>query len=1025
MTRRALGSWAAVFALSGACGLLYELVWVKAFALVLGSSSLALATVSAAFMAGLALGSALAARTVDGSGRPLALYAGIELGIAVAGGLSLAILGALDPALGALHRAATDGNAVAWPALARLALTGAVVLVPTALMGASLPALVAGIARASDGGVAPRALALLYCANTAGGCMGAVAGGLVLLPTLGLTRTLYATASASVAVAAAAFALAHRTRGRERAADTLADAAGTVVPPAIGPGSRTDRRDLALLGALAVGGMLALGLQVAGTRLLVPVLGASSLAYTAILGTALAAIATGSLGVALLGRRAPAGPGGIAVLFLVAGAGTVATAVAGNHLPELFRAIARTGLGDAANASQSGGEATILNAFVALAGAALAIPLCALGAVLPLGTIALQGNAAGRSAGRACAANTVGAVVGALGTALVLLPAIGLEGTLHALALAMLATGAALACLAASRGWRASFAKALALCAPAVGAALLLGTDQARLDVGHLHWGVFRWILSPRPMAEYPAELAFSRDGASSTVTVFRTPDMAYLKVNGKSDGASRPPDLVTQYHLGHLPLLFVPAPRRVLIIGLGTGATACAAAAHGPERVDVVELEPAMREAARHFAVVNDGVPDDLSLVHVHMDDGRSFLAHGSGTYDAIISEPSNPWIAGTSALFTLELYARARARLAPDGVFCQWIQCYELSRETLDAMVLGLFDAFGHVAIFQRNSDLVCVASASPLRVDRALAEARLARPRVRATLARIDESTLADLLLGVQAVLPREAALFHASWRNRDDTMLLEHKAPLEMYRGLSPGLASRPLAEQLRLAAEVLGESDAALATDMARALARHEPERADEIDELADGATNEPELVSIAAWARARHSTRQRAKSLLESTEQDLAAGAIGRAEKRVAALVADPAVEPAARLRGLRLLGQALLRLERFGPAQQAFERAVELYADDYASRTWLGLLAARRGDLARGAMEVARALDTAPRYVPAHAARIALAVASGQARDADAARADARAAVGRARFREIEALALALVAEGYVEPRR
>ena len=1024
MTRRALGSWAAVFALSGACGLLYELVWVKAFALVLGSSSLALATVSAAFMAGLALGSALAARTVDGSARPLALYAGIELGIAVTGGLSLAILGALDPALGALHRAAADEGAVAWPALARLALVGVVVLVPTALMGASLPALVAGIARGSDGGVAPRALALLYCANTAGGCVGAVAGGLVLLPTLGLTRTLYATASASVAVAAAAFALAHRTRWRARTDPHAASA--IVARPALEPSPRTDARDLALLGALAVGGMLALALQVAGTRLLVPVLGASSLAYTAILGTALAAIATGSLAVALLGRRAPAGPGGIAVLFLVAGAGTVATTVAGNNLPELFRALARTGLGDAVNATQSGGEAAILNAFVALAGAALAIPLCALGAVLPLGTIALKGNAAGRSAGRACAANTVGAVVGALGTALVLLPTIGLEGTLHALALAMLATGAVLACLAASRGWRASFAKALAVCAPVFGAALLLGTDQARLDVGHLHWGVFRWILSPRPMAEYPAELAFGRDGASSTVTVFRTPDMAYLKVNGKSDGASRPPDLVTQYHLAHLPLLFVPAPKRVLIIGLGTGATACAAAAHGTELVDVVELEPAMREAARHFALVNDGVPDDPSIVHVHMDDGRSFLAHGAGTYDAIISEPSNPWIAGTSALFTLELYARARARLAPNGVFCQWIQCYELSRETLDAMVLGLFDAFGHVAIFQRNSDLVCVASASPLRVDRSRAEARLARPRVRATLARIDESTLADLLLGIQAVLPREAALFHASWRNRDDTMLLEHKAPLEMYRGLSPGLASRPLAEQLRLAAEVLGESDAALATDMARALARHEPERADEIDELAaTGATNDPELASIAAWARARHSTRQRARSLLESTEQDLAAGAIGRAEKRIAALVADAAVEPAARLRGLRLLGQALLRLERFGPAQQAFERATELYADDYASRTWLGLLAARRGDLARGATEVARALDTAPRYVPAHAARIALAVASGQARDADAARADARAAVGRARFREIEALALALVAEGYVEPRR
>jgi len=254
-----------------------------------------------------------------------------------------------------------------------------------------------------------------------------------------------------------------------------------------------------------------------------------------------------------------------------------------------------------------------------------------------------------------------------------------------------------------------------------------------------------------------------------------------WLRVGGKIDASTG--DMLTQIMLGLVPTAMCKPGVKTLIVGHGSGFTAQAALATGAGETDIVELEPAVLRGSRLF---HEHEPDPLDdkRVHVHVEDARSRLALGGGRYGLVISEPSNPWIAGENNLFTVDFYRRVRARLAADGVFCQWIQLYELSPATFKSLVASFLEVFpnAHMLCLWRSLDMLLVATPP----GRTLPRERLTSPALQAELARArlrspDEVTAFYVASGAAL-----RALVHGAERNTDDRPIVEYRAPRDLVQ-----------------------------------------------------------------------------------------------------------------------------------------------------------------------------------------------------------------------------------------------
>ncbi|MGH7729913.1 MAG: fused MFS/spermidine synthase, partial [Candidatus Eiseniibacteriota bacterium] len=277
-----------------------------------------------------------------------------------------------------------------------------------------------------------------------------------------------------------------------------------------------------------------------------------------------------------------------------------------------------------------------------------------------------------------------------------------------------------------------------------------------------------------------PLRLLSVEEGRTATVAVVSHWHQRQLVINGKVDASSGDP---TEVLLGQLPMILADSARRVLVIGFGSGITTHSVLTHPVERVETAEIEPAVVAAGRFFADLNGRVGHDPRSV-VHFEDGRTHLAYARATYDVIISEPSNPWIAGINNLFTVEFYRLVRQRLSPDGLFCQWLHGYDMSRETLSSLLGTLATVFPGAEVYRQNLDFLVIWKGGGAFPSRARFERALARPAVRADLARVGfrgpEDLFALYLGPIEAVTP-------AGWRpNSDDNGLVEFRAPLDLLR-----------------------------------------------------------------------------------------------------------------------------------------------------------------------------------------------------------------------------------------------
>ncbi len=392
----------------------------------------------------------------------------------------------------------------------------------------------------------------------------------------------------------------------------------------------------------------------------------------------------------------------------------------------------------------------------ALSFAVIIVPTLLIGATFPV-MIASVGRGVdrlGRDVGLVYGANTLGTIVGSIAAGFFLIPWIGIQNTVRLAAAANLVAGVALI-VVASEALRARVASAAALAAFAGLVVVVPHWDPRVMTSGvavyaqsYVHGGgeAFR--------AEQQArELLFYSEGISTTVAVERTAETLGVRVNGKVD-ATNGPDMPTQLLLGHLGPLLQPDARRALIIGLASGVTAGAMAQHPVERIDVAELEPAMLRVSRFFDKENRGAMLD-PRVHVMNGDGRHVLAAASEPYDVIVSEPSNPWIAGIANLFTRDFYELARERLSNHGVMVQWLQAYSIFTDDLRMVVRTFQEVFPYTSVWRAGfGDFLLVGTAEPVQVDwAAVAERAAASPGVREDLERYGWSD-GDLGLPVPA-------------------------------------------------------------------------------------------------------------------------------------------------------------------------------------------------------------------------------------------------------------------------------
>jgi spermidine synthase len=784
-----------LFALSGAAGLAYETLWFRSLVLIFGSTVVALGTILAAFLGGLAAGSLVIGHRTTRWERPLRLYGLLEVGIGAAALILPFILRGIQSLTMGLF--AGDAAASGVFAVVRFVLVFIALLVPTFLMGGTLPAMMRHfVRRESDVG---REAGMLYFANTAGAVAGTVLTGFVLIPSLGMARTNFVAVACNLLVGAAVLALERRTvsdaepdvaavrtaiEGSPAAGDlapisTQAPAEEAPLPPVGASGAPVSARAphaILIYTAYAIVGFAALALEVFWTRSLLLTLGTTVYAFATMLSTYLLGLALGGLAGARIASRTrhPA-----RALALLVGAAGLAVLIGNRYLGTLPLRYLRLqlGLGLDWNASII---AKFLLAFLIMIPATFF-----LGAAFPVALRAAGAAArtSGAAVGRLYAANTAGSILGSLLAGLVLIPLLGLERGLVVMALLFLAVSLALLALARSR---AAVPLAILYAAALAVSLAFPSWDRYLQRSGVYFYASHYQEIDAFLRARRDYTILSYQEGPEATVAVVDGQRYRYLQINGKTD-ASTGKDMITQVTSAHLPMLFHSNPKSVLVIGLGSGVTIGSVARHPVDRIECLEIAPEVIDAAQLFTEANGAALEDPRLT-MTIGDGRNFLQQTRERFDVIISEPSNPWIAGIGALFTREFLALAKSRLAPGGVMCQWTNLYDLSESDLAIMLATYREAFPNGAVFLSHlGDLLLIGTDGPPRLNFNDLIARISDPRIQADLTRIGVSRIYDLLGsyictfdGLSPLVPAGTPL------HTDDRAQLEFSAPKNLYK-----------------------------------------------------------------------------------------------------------------------------------------------------------------------------------------------------------------------------------------------
>lgn len=719
--RIATRSTATLLFFSGFCALVYQVVWQREFRLIFGASTAASAAVLALFILGLGAGGRILGPRADRAPNPLRYYGNLEAGIALTAALSPFLLLGVRYLYTAVGGSITLGPAATF---LRLALAGAVIFVPTFLMGGTLPAAARSIETGDD--VRRSRVAWLYGVNTLGSVAGALLSTFVLLQALGNRTTIFTACLLNVLVALAARALA-----REAAAPSGSGLEAELPAAAEGaPGGRDERRAwFTLFAAFLVGAVFFL-LEIVWYRMLGPILGGTVYTFGLITATALLGIGVGGTLYAMHEHSRKATLAAFGLTCALEALCIIVPFAVGDRIALLALYLQPLKV--------FGFAGSVLGWAVICAITVLPAALVA-GYQFPL-LIAQRGSGerhVGRDIGLVYWWNTAGAIAGALAGGFGLLPLLGAPGAWRLAALLLAALGIAAMLVAAQRRAAAVALAALAAVAlsfaegpTAVWRHAPIGVGHVKAEDFHSRNGLEAWM---RTIRRY---LIAEADGVESSVGLYVHNGLTFI-VNGKSDGNARS-DASTQVMGGLVGAALLEKPKTALVVGLGTGSTAgWLAEVPSMERVDVIELEPEILRVAALSTPVNHDVLRHPKVA-IRIADAREVLLSTPRRYDIIFSEPSNPYRAGIASLFTREFYASSRERLTPHGLFLQWVQSYAVDGHTIKTVIATLHEVFPHVDVWWlEEGDLLLVASAEPVRWDLPQLRARLAGEPYRAAL------------------------------------------------------------------------------------------------------------------------------------------------------------------------------------------------------------------------------------------------------------------------------------------------
>jgi spermidine synthase len=752
------------FFISGATGLIYEVVWTRLLTLVMGNTHYSIATVLTTFMGGLALGSYVGGRVIDRYFNPLALYAVLEAAI---GMYCLAIPSLIDwafPLFKSIYLNADSSYAAA--SFYRFLVCAIILIIPTSFMGATLPVLSKFVSKKSE--FVGRDVGTLYAINTFGAVFGAATSAFVFMRLLGLNATIGLAAAFNIGIAAVIFFIFRPPliRSQENVQISKATESGPI----------PWKEGFIFLG-FGISGFCALVYQLTWNRILSLLLGSSVYAFSLILAIFILGLALGTVFFARWMTRFKDLVKVFGLLQIGIGLSALIALPFFGEIPFVNRWVYQNW--DIDFTVVQGANFLIIFSL-------LFAPTFFMGGQFPVVVNLLTRGISnlGRDVGRVYASNTVGTILGSFVGGFIMVPVVGIQNSVLTAVLINILLAAALLLFAPSLHPRLKYYGVPLLVIICVwGGRSVDAWDKAVISSGSF----MPYRIKDLHEAEKKANKILSyQEGTHTTVTTeLAVSGNIFLRVNGKTD-ASLALDMRTQLLSGYLPMFFKENPQSALVIGQGSGITLGAVEQFPVKEIDLVEISPAVIEGSRYFGPFNHHALDDERLT-VILEDGRNHVALSDKKYDVIISEPSNPWISGVGALFTIDFFHLLKERLSADGVACIWVHT-NMSPDSFKSITRSFSEVFPYVTMWESivGDDYLLIGSSREYGLPYEEVEKFLTQETIGHDLKRIGIQSVRDLLSLM--IMDRDPIIQFSGDApiHTDDNSLLEFNAPKYIYR-----------------------------------------------------------------------------------------------------------------------------------------------------------------------------------------------------------------------------------------------
>ncbi len=778
-----------IFFLSGASALIHEIVWARYLGLVFGGSHLAVTCVLFVFMGGLATGSYLIGKRVDSRHNLLRLFGFLEIGIGASVVLFAGLMKLYPPVY--IRIVQFDPDSTAFITCIRILFAVLALIIPTTLMGGTLPVLTAFTSRLMKG--AGVRLSFLYGFNTIGAVCGAAATGFVMLRTFSMSITLVVAVAINLFVGFSAILIQKSIKNEQESEVSPDDGFATAEISA--PSDIHNHSRLVLFG-IGVSGFCAMSYEVLWNRVLSVAVGASAYGFTLLLMAFLTGIAAGSTSYGLYCRTTTKLRKGVqspvttsarsfGIIQVMIGLSALYTTTHFRYLPkyvaflhELF-----TGLLPGVEQFQ-----VLQFANFTLAFSMMFVPAFFMGAAFPMaGAIhSRYSRLVGKAVGETLSFNTVGAILGAGGSGFILIYLFGIQRSLQIIILINIGYGLL---LIAAVQWGKRVAILVSLAALIALMVPVFSPSSWEL------WNpkLYAIYQSNKPEAygtdEEISEMMDNMDvryyyeGTQSIVSAIQSADILFFITNGRVEASNAHQDMQCQYVLGHLPMLLHRNPRTVFVLGTGSGMTLGAVSVHpSVEKITLAEIEPGVLGVAKTFGIDNHYIlsrPDPrLKIV---FNDGRNHLLTTKDRYDVITADPVHPWFSGSGYLYSSEYFRLASQKLNPGGIICQWLPLYELTAENLKSVVRTIRENFTYSMIWVTHYDAEIIASNSPIIIDEKELARRISAESVTGDLRQIKMGSAEDFLS--YFVMGSEGVKDYSNGGriNTDDNLYLEFSAP----------------------------------------------------------------------------------------------------------------------------------------------------------------------------------------------------------------------------------------------------